>query len=125
MPIPPPSERPDLYDEYDGLVYSPTSAAYFMDVTPEHVQIAIEKEQGKPFSEIAEEMAAASWLKALMYYVVDGAVFRKIPGKQLEQLDQETGGFNEYKGNEAEIKLGMPMDIEDLRSFMRDRAAQK
>src|ERR1700730_7133998 len=93
MPIPPPSERADLYDDYDGQVYSPTSLDYILSVTSDRLQRLIEKRQGRPFIEIAKEQVADSWRRALMYYEVDGEVFRRIPGQPLELFDQKTGKF--------------------------------
>lgn len=119
MLIPPPNERPDLYDDYDGQSYSPTSAQYLIAVTPDPVKRTIEQMHGKPFSEIAEEMEADSWRTALIYYVVDGAVFRKLPGRPLDLFDQTTGRFDSYKGDASLIKLGMPMDIAQARLHMQ------
>lgn len=119
MPVPLPSERTDLYDEYDGLIYSPTSADYLMQSTPDWIQKAIAEKQGKPFAEIAKEMEADTWRRALMYHVVNDGVFRKIPGRMLELFDQETGEFNAFQGDQSTIELGMPMDIADARCYMR------
>lgn len=56
MPIPPPSERPDLYDGYDYQSES-FSADYLIAVTPDHIKQALEKKHGKPFAEIAQQMS--------------------------------------------------------------------
>jgi hypothetical protein len=119
MPIPTPSERPDLYDDYDGQVYSPTSLDYILSVTSDHLQRLIETRQGRSFIDIAKEQVADSWRRALMYYEVDAEVFRRIQGRPLELFDQKTGKFDAYHGDASVMKLGMPMDIEDIRRFMR------
>jgi hypothetical protein len=125
MPIPPPSERPDLYDDYDGQLYSPSLPEYIEATTPDYIKRLLEEKPGKPFSEIAKERSDETWRRALMYYAVDGAVFRKIPGEPLEQFDQEKNTFIEYAGDAKSIKLGMPMDIEDIRPFMHGGAEKK
>jgi hypothetical protein len=57
MPIPPSSERPDLYDDYDGRERTYLSPAYLIATTPDHIKQALEKKLGKPFAEIAQDMS--------------------------------------------------------------------
>ena len=113
-----PDVRPDLYDDYDGQLYSPHSLDDLLTTTPEHVKRLIEQRQGKSFVDVAKEMAADSWRRALIYYEVDGDVFRLVPGRELEKFNQETGEFKPYEGEDTVI-LKMPMNIEDARLFMR------
>ena len=93
-----PDVRPDLYDAYDGELYSPHSLDDLVTTTPQHVQRLIERRQGKPFIDVAQEMVADSWRRALIYYEVDGEVFRLVPGRELEKFNQETGEFKPYDG---------------------------
>lgn len=113
-----PDVRPDLYDDYDGQLYSPHSLDDLLTTTPEHVKRLIEQRQGKSFVDVAKEMAADSWRRALIYYEVDGDVFRLVPGRELEKFNQETGEFKPYEGEDT-VTLKMPMNIEDARLFMR------
>jgi len=113
-----PDVRPDLYDDYDGQLYSPHSLDDLLTTTPEHVKPLIEQRQGKSFVDVAKEMVADSWRRALIYYEVDGDVFRLVPGRELEKFNQETGEFKPYEGEDTVI-LKMPMNIEDARLFMR------
>lgn len=58
MTIPSPNERPDLYDAYD-LPEKPRrfSAQHWMDITPDPIKQMLEQKLGKPFDEIAKDMA--------------------------------------------------------------------
>lgn len=58
MTIPSPDERPNLYDAYD-LPEKPRrfSAQHWIDITPKPTKRMLEQKLGKPFAEIAKEMA--------------------------------------------------------------------
>lgn len=55
--MPSPDERPDLYDAYDLSEKSRVSAGHLMAITPDHIKQMLEQKLGKPFAEIAKEMA--------------------------------------------------------------------
>jgi len=113
-----PDVRPDLYDDYDGQLYSPHSLNDLLTTTPKHVKRLIEQRQGKSFIDVAKERVADSWRRALIRYEVDGEVFRLVPGRELEKFNHETGEFNPYEGEDT-VTLKMPMNIDDARLFMR------
>lgn len=58
MTIPTPSERPDLYDFFDGHKGPPPTVEYLMQVVPDEVKALMEARQGQPFAEIAKKIAA-------------------------------------------------------------------
>lgn len=58
MTIPSPEERPDLYDAYDLPEKSRVSAEHLMAITPDYIKQMLEQKLGKPFAEIAKEMAS-------------------------------------------------------------------
>jgi hypothetical protein len=48
MPIPPPSERPDLYDAYDNPEKPRKLSKEYLDaVTPEHIKKIITEQEAK------------------------------------------------------------------------------
>jgi len=57
MTIPTPSERPDLYDFFDGHKGPPSTVEYLMQVVPDEVKALMEARQGRPFAEIAQMIA--------------------------------------------------------------------
>lgn len=119
MRNPSPSERPDLYDDYDGYSYQPLSVNDLMSL-PDHVKLAIEAKQGRPFKEVAQDMALQSWPRASMYHRhTNGGLYRTLPGRPVEAFDQSTGRFEPCELPLAVVRRTVPMTFEEIRAFMR------
>lgn len=113
-------ERPDLYDGHDGRSYAPTTVEYLMAITPEHVKAAIEAKQGKPFQEVAQDMARESWRRASIYHRhFDGEIYRVLPGRAVERFDQASGRFGPCELPLDEVRRTVPMTFEEARPLMK------